>query len=31
MEGVLVVSHLDAAPGANRLNLPHCRIWEAEA
>ena len=30
MEGILVVGHLDAAPRANRLNLPHCRIWEAE-
>jgi len=30
MEGVLVVSHLDATPGANRLNLPHRRLWEAE-
>ena len=29
MEGVLVVGHLDATPGANRLNLPHRRIWEA--
>lgn len=30
MESVLVVGHLNAASGANCLNLPHCRIRQAE-